>query len=363
MKVKIILSGDIHRKLEVVAISFAYNSNLADILKQNFAVHWSQTKKHWWIERSVFDFKKFKAIFSTLAEIELHEKKEERNEKVELGLPYGYLEKLEQKRYSPQTIKIYTKYFNDFRSHFEERNLLDITMDEINAYILDLIQTKDISHSQQNQRINAIKYYYEQVLGREKEYIKIERPLRQKRLPDVLSKDEVCAMITGTHNLKHKCLIAVIYSCGLRRGEAINLKLKDIDSKRMVVKIVDAKGKKDRYVQLADSVLKVLRLYYNKEKPKTWLFEGQEGQQYSATSIYNTIKKAARIANIKKRVYPHILRHSFATHHLEQGTDLRYIQVWLGHSSSKTTEIYTQVSQQNFIKFKNPIDDIEFGDG
>ena len=279
-------------------------------------------------------------------------------------LPEGFLEKLEQKRYSPLTIRTYSKYFRDFQRHFKGQKLPDITVEEINTYILDLIKIKEISHSQQNQRINAIKYYYEHVLGRERlDYIQIERPRQQKRLPDVLSKKEVGAMIKGTTNIKHKCIIALIYSCGLRRSEAINMKLENIDSKRMLVKIVDAKGQKDRYVQLAEGVLKILRLYYKKEKPKVWLFEGQGGHQYSATSIYNIIIKAARIAKIKKRVYPHILRHSFATHHLEQGTDLRYIQTWLGHSSSKTTEIYTKVSQKDFIKFKNPIDDINFDDG
>lgn len=145
----------------------------------------------------------------------------------------------------------------------------------------------------------------------------------------------------------------------MRRSELVNIKLSDIDSKRMLIKIRGAKGKKDRYVQLAESVLLLLREYYKKEKPSHFLFEGLDGTEYSTASVTNVVKNAAKRAGIKKRVYPHILRHSFATHHLEQGTDLRYIQEWLGHSSSKTTEIYTHVSETQYAKFKNPIDDME----
>jgi site-specific recombinase XerD len=166
-----------------------------------------------------------------------------------------------------------------------------------------------------------------------------------------------------TNNIKHKTLIALIYSCGLRRSEAINMRISDIDSQRMLIKIRGAKGKKDRYVQLAEGTLQLLRKYYIKEKPKNYLFEGQQGEQYSSTSISNVLKNSAKKAGIKKRVYPHILRHSFATHHLEQGTDLRFIQEWLGHESSKTTEIYTHVSKTDFSKFKNPLDDINYDDG
>jgi integrase/recombinase XerD len=274
------------------------------------------------------------------------------------GLPEGYLEKLQQKRYSENTIKTYIHYFREFMAYFDQSGIENLTKEEINQYILKLIKERNISSSQQNQRINAIKFYYEKVIGREREYYEIERPRREHKLPDVLSKEEVGAMIRATENLKHKCLIALIYSCGLRRSEAINLKLGDIDSKRMMIKICGSKGKKDRYVQLSPGVLEELRNYYKKEHPKKWLFEGQKGDQYSATSIFNDIKNAAQKAGIKKRVYPHILRHSFATHHLEQGTDLRYIQEWLGHESSKTTEIYTHVSKTDFHKFKNPIDDI-----
>ena len=273
-------------------------------------------------------------------------------------LPEGYIEKLEGKRYSEQTIQTYTSYFRDFAFYFRGRDLGNITVEEINQYILGLIREKGISHSQQNQRINAIKFYYEKVLGREKLYFQVERPRKELKLPDILSKEEIAAMIDSTDNIKHKCLIIIIYSGGLRRSEVIDLRISDIDSKRMLIKVRGAKGKKDRYVQLAKGALNLLREYYKEYKPSVWLFEGQKGGQYSAESIINVIKKAGRRAGIKKNIYPHILRHSFATHHLEQGTDLRYIQEWLGHSSSKTTERYTHVSRADFSRFRNPLDDI-----
>jgi len=242
---------------------------------------------------------------------------------------------------------------------FSGRKLEEINHDEINAYILRLIQENKISRSQQNQRINAIKFYYEKVLNNKKTYFDIDRPRKDRKLPDVLSKKEIGAMLKITTNLKHKCLIALIYSCGLRHSEAINMKIEDLDSKRMMIKIKGAKGNKDRYGQLSIYLLKMLREYYKEYRPTTYLFEGQNKQyRYSGESIAYVIKLAAQKAGIKKRVYPHILRHSFATHHLEQGTDLRYIQELLGHASIKTTEIYTHVAQASINKLKNPMDEI-----
>ncbi|MFA9371792.1 MAG: tyrosine-type recombinase/integrase [Labilibaculum antarcticum] len=355
MSTKIHLSADKHRNKEIVVIQFDYSLEVVGLLKQNFTAQWSQTKKCWWIARKDFDYKKFKELFVPIADIILPPQKPV-DKSTEQILPAGYLEKLIRVRYSESTNKIYSKYFKDFQLAFTDRNLDEITPADINNYILGLIEKQKISPSQQNQRINAIKFYYEKVLGREKLYFAVDRPKKEKSLPNVLSKNEIAAMINSTSNIKHKSLIALIYSCGLRRCEAINMELKDIDSNRMLIKIIASKGKKDRYVQLAKSTLLLLREYYKKHTPLKWVFEGPNSKPYSAKSISNVIKSAAQRAGVKKRVYPHILRHSFATHHLEQGTDLRYIQEWLGHGSSKTTEIYTHVSNKDFIKFKNPID-------
>lgn len=366
MSIKIHLSPNTHRNKEIVVIQFDYNSEIVSLLRQNFPAKWSQTKKCWWIARKDFNYKKFKEVFTT-NEISFDGKKKkliksQTESRTKVELPKGYLDKLEQRRYSRSTIKIYTSYFRDFLQYFTDKNAEDISTEETNAYILELIKVNDISDSQQNQRINAIKFYFEKVLGNDREVYKIDRANKAKKLPTVLSKLEVKAIINSCTNLKHKCILSLIYSAGLRRGELVNLKLTDVDSTRGLIIIKSAKGNKDRVSLLSPLLINELREYYKRYKPKTYLFEGQEiGAKYSTTSVANILKQACSKTRIKKRVSPHTLRHSFATHLLEQGTDLRYIQNLLGHSSSKTTEIYTHVSTQNIGKIKNPIDDI-FGD-
>ncbi len=245
-----------------------------------------------------------------------------------------------------------------FKEEFSERKLDSITTQEINKYILKLIRTRGISNSQQNQRINAIKFYYEKVLGRKRMYYNVNRPKKEKRIPRILTVEEVELLLQHCTNLKHKCILMTLYSGGLRRSELINLKISDIDSQRMLIRITNSKGNKDRNTLLSEKLLKLLRDYYRYHKPKIWLFEGQGGGQYSATSIANILRKALKKAQIEKNATPHTLRHSFATHLLEQGINLRYIQELLGHSSIKTTEIYTHVSSKQLSKIKNPLDNL-----
>jgi len=273
-----------------------------------------------------------------------------------IQLPPGYLELLQRKRYSQSTIISYTNYFQDFIQYFNNENINAISCHQINNYILELIQCKGISVSQQNQRINAIKFYYEKVLGRKKQYIRISRPRKEFKLPTVLTLEEVEKIIQLTKNIKHKCILMTIYSGGLRRSELINLRVEDIDSERMLIKVCGAKGKKDRYTLLSERLLSELREYYLKYHPTHWLFEGQEGGQYSATSIEKIFHDAVKRSHIRKHVTPHSLRHSFATHLLEQGTNLRYIQALLGHASTKTTQIYTHVASNALMKIRNPLD-------
>jgi site-specific recombinase XerD len=355
-KVKLSLASDTHRNKEVVCIRFDYNSKLANQLKQEFNAQWSQSKKYWWVTRDQFDYPKFKRIFSTLAEIVLPEKQEEAKKPTNIELPCDYLEKLIRVRYSESTIRVYTKYFKDFQLFFSNTELNDITTTDINKYIFSLIQTKQISESQQNQRINAIKFYYEKVRGNKKEYYNIDRPHKTRSLPKVLSENEVIRMLTATKNIKHKAIIATIYSAGLRRGELINLRKQDIWFDRNLIFIKGGKGKKDRTSILSELLQIVLKQYQEIHKPNYYLFEGKGRIKYSPTSVFNLVKKSAMNAKLGKSVTPHMLRHSFATHLLEQGTDLRYIQTILGHESSKTTEIYTHVSKKSLAKIKSPLD-------
>ena len=270
-------------------------------------------------------------------------------------VPEEYLQKLELKRYALNTCKIYISLFEKFINHYPDKDIVVLSEQEIRRYLQVLIQ-ENKSNSYINQTINSIKFYYEVVMGMPNRFYSIERPRKQQKLPQVLSKEEILAMIAYTNNIKHRCIVSLLYSAGLRRSELLNLKIEDIDSKRMLVYIKNAKNNKDRYSLLSKTTLKDLRKYYKEWKPKEYLFESPNGLKYSEKSVGAIVGRAATKANIKKRVTPHILRHSFATHLLENGTDLRYIQTLLGHSSTKTTEIYTHVAVNNFTLIKNPLD-------
>jgi len=175
-------------------------------------------------------------------------------------------------------------------------------------------------------------------------------------VPTVFNTDEIVRILQLTENLKHRAILSVIYSAGLRISEVINLKIKDIDAGRKQIRIEQSKGKKDRYTLLSEKTLELLRIYFKAYHPKVYLFEGADGGQYSTRSVQMFFKDICRKAGIKKKVSVHTLRHSFATHLLENGTDLRYIQSLLGHESSKTTEVYTHITNKGFDQIKSPLD-------
>ncbi|WP_204273786.1 site-specific tyrosine recombinase/integron integrase [Draconibacterium mangrovi] len=360
-----------HQQQEVILVKFAHNQQITNRLKELFPVRWSSSLWSWTIAKADFNLSRFFETFRELAYIDYSALKAQAkstspkivkrdySHRSKIELPKGYLELLKQKRYSESTIRSYCAYFKDFIHHFCNTDLDRLTQEQINNYILSLVQNEKISASQQNQRINAIKFYYERVKTGERRLFSIERPRKSKQLPKVLSKEEIQNIILNCNNIKHKCILSLIYSAGLRRSELIKLKLTDIHSDRGLIRIESAKGQKDRYSLLSSSLLKLLRVYYKQYRPQYWLFEGQSpGQPYSAGTIGKILKEASLKAGIRNRVTPHMLRHSFATHLLEQGTDLRYIQELLGHGSSKTTEIYTHVSKRYIEGIKNPLDDI-----
>ena len=269
--------------------------------------------------------------------------------------PEEYLLKLELKRYANSTVRTYVSFFEMFINYYKEKELITLDESDIRNFLQHLIH-RNVSNSYLNQAINAIKFYYEVVLGMPNRFYEIERPRKESKLPKVISKEEILQIIENTNNLKHKCIVQLLYGSGLRRSELLNLKIEDIDSKRMLVRVVGSKGNKDRQTLLSKNALNDLRRYFTKYEPKIYLFEGKNGMKYSGASVLKIVKSAAEKANIRITVTPHILRHSFATHLLESGTDLRQIQVLLGHSSSKTTEIYTHVATNTFESIKNPLD-------
>ena len=270
-------------------------------------------------------------------------------------IPEEYIDTLERNHYAINTAKSYLSHFSKFINHFKDLEINRLTDLEINKYLNYLTQNEK-SKSYINTSINAIKFYFEVVLGMPNRFYSVSRPRKDEKLPKIISKEEVLKMIDLTKNLKHKCMISILYSAGLRRSELLSLKPIDIDSKRMIIKVINAKGNKDRNTLLSKNVLEYLRTYYKEYKPKEYLFEGQHGGKYSGKSLTNVVSKAAINAGIKQKVTPHILRHSFATHLLEAGTDLRYIQMLLGHHSTKTTEIYTHVATHQFTQIRNLLD-------
>jgi integrase/recombinase XerD len=267
--------------------------------------------------------------------------------------------KMLNRRYSASTIKVYSEAMQVFLRHFPGVSESEITIKHIEQFNYEFIIEKAQSSSYQNQIINAIKLFYK-FNGRGNLNIEaISRPRREHKLPSVLSKQEVKLILESLTNIKHKSMLSLIYSCGLRRGELLRLKMADIDSKRNILIIRQSKGKKDRIVPLSIKVLEMLREYYKGYRPEVWLFEGQEkGMQYDERSLQLVLKKGVKKAGIKKEVSLHWLRHSYATHLLEAGTDLRYIQELLGHTSSKTTEIYTHVSTRIIQNIISPFDQL-----
>jgi integrase/recombinase XerD len=275
-----------------------------------------------------------------------------------ISIPKEYMEKLKIKRYSQKTINCYCSAFKEFINYFKSKELQELDENNIKDFLLYLTDVRKVSSSYQNQAVNSIKFYYEKVKDGDRKVYYIDRPRKERFLPIVLSEDEVRNVINTTKNLKHKCILMIIYSAGLRISEATNLKISDIDSERMQVFIKNAKGNKDRYTLLSSIALNYLREYFRIYRPKKWLFEGLNKEKYSERSIQSIFKRSLKVAGIIKPATVHTLRHSFATHLLENGTDLRYIQALLGHGSTKTTQIYTHVSTRAVSEIENPLDKI-----
>lgn len=266
--------------------------------------------------------------------------------------PDEYLDKLELRKYAENTVKTYVHHFETFINHYPNLRPDAITENEIRHY-LQKLSREGRSTSYLNQAVNSIKFYFEVVMGMPNRFYEIERPMQRKQLPKVLSKSEILSLIENTNNLKHRCIVSLLYSAGLRRSELLDLKLEDIDSKRMLITIKAAKGNKDRMTVLSPTLLNNLRNYFKEYRSKNYLFEGPGQRAYTASSVLKLISMAVKRAGIYKKVTPHMLRHSFATHLLEDGTDIRHIQLLLGHSSTKTTEIYTHVAETSFNGIKD----------
>lgn len=266
-------------------------------------------------------------------------------------------EELRLRNYSHKTFKAYRSCLRSFIAYFSPQHPRDLTIDQIRKYLYHLIETERLAPATVNQAYNAIRFLFVELYHKPFTIREIPRPHRGRTLPHVLSQEEVLRIFSCVDNLKHKTLLMLIYSAGLRVGESVHLKITDIDGGRKLIHIHAGKGKKDRYTLLSDTALEMLREYFKLYRPKLFLFEGQGDREHlSERSIQNVFRRAVSAAGIKKKISIHGLRHSFATHLLESGVDLRYIQELLGHNSSKTTEIYTHVTKKSLEKIVNPLD-------
>jgi len=331
--------------------------------------YYSPEYKHWTIPFTKTNTDILESILKKQYKIKYIDKREKRAKKSyktkllsehHRDCPNIVIDKLKALRYSESTIKIYKSFLSTFFTYHYAYQPQEISNEMIREYMRYLVQEREISESYQNQMINAIKFYYEKVLGGKQQTYFIDRPKKSKPLPVVLSQKETIQLFKSISNLKHKTILTVIYSCGLRVSELINLKLSSVYLEENKIHIVAGKGKKDRYVTLAKRTKKIITIYIKKYAPEQYLIEGQRGGSYTASSIRKFLNKYTLNAGITKKVTPHTLRHSFATHLLEKGISLRYIQYILGHQNSKTTEIYTHITQTGIENIKNPLDDFDF---
>lgn len=364
----------VHRGEKCLALFFPKDDELQSLVRTIPSARWTMTHKCWLINDNKAGFDALFSAFKGTAWVDITElRKTETPKAVALAakpgvasqkitrkkgvIPEAYATRLKTMRYSESTQKSYLSLFADFCGSFD-KSPEDITEEEIRNYLLRKVDKEKISYSLQNQIINAIKFYYEKVLGLQKKEYWIDRPRKENKLPKVISEQDVLRLIAASGNLKHKCIIALLYSTGLRRSELLNLRLQDIDLDRNQVFVRGGKGKKDRTTLLGLSMKSALVQYVQEFKPNYWVFEGPDRSQYSGTSIRQVIRNAQQKAGIKKAVTPHILRHSFATHLMEHGTDTRFIQKLLGHNSLETTAIYAHVSNKSLAKIKSPLDQI-----
>ncbi len=353
LKPEIIFTLATHEEKEVILIRFPYNKTLTERVKKLPGARWSGALKTWYVPDNKHYREKFKLpVKSTLKEMlmNIHE--------VNQPAMIKMVEELELKAYSPNTIKTYRNEFAQLLKLLKNYPVNDLSVERLRGYFLYCIKELKLTENQIHSRFNAVKFYFEKVLKRDRFLMEIPRPQKPSQLPKVINANDIKKMFSVVENIKHRLMLKLCYGMGLRVSEIVNLKITDIDGKSMQVFIERAKGKKDRYVNLPESILLELREYYKQYKPKKYLFEGQFEGKYSIRSAQKVFKNALTKAKINKTVGIHSLRHSYATHLLEAGTDISYIQKLLGHNDIKTTSIYTQVGKQDLKKIKSPLDNM-----
>jgi site-specific recombinase XerD len=354
MKYKITYQIGVHKDKNVIFIRFEPNEELNQRVRKLVGVRWSATQKSWYVP----DNQQYRQKFN-LEQIPITSTFSENIQEINQPALKKFIETLQLKSYSPNTIRTYKVEFTQLLSILKNKNVEELDAEKLRSYFLYCTNTLKLSENTLHSRINAIKFYFEQVLKREKMFFEIPRPKKPSILPKVIDVKDIKKLFAVTSNLKHNTMLKLCYGMGLRVSEIVNLKIEHIDSQRMQVLVEQSKGKKDRYVNLPETILEQLREYYKTYKPKKYLFEGHFGEQYSIRSVQQVFKDALRKAKINKNIGIHGLRHSFATHLLENGTDIKFIQELLGHNDIKTTLRYTHVSKKSLAKIKSPLDTMD----
>jgi integrase/recombinase XerD len=352
-----------HRNKPRILLQFAPNKAWNERIKKVPGASWSSTLKGWHIPDTEENRKKCgiepaTALSVQQQKVQTSSIRLSANNKAELLL---YLEQLALKKYSKSTLQTYRNEFMQLLQLLGDNNVQDLTPEHLKRYMLYCAVKLQLSENTLHSRLNALKFYFEQVLKREKFFWEIPRPKKHLILPKVLGEQEIARLFNALTNKKHKAILFTAYSAGLRVSEAVRLKLSDIDSDRMQILVEKAKGKKDRYVTLSPILLDVLRSYIKEQKkrPKKYLFEGElENEPYPSRTAQKVFQRAKEKAGIQKHVSFHSLRHSFATHLLEKGVDIRFIKDILGHFSIKTTERYLHVTKERLVNISSPLDDI-----
>lgn len=374
------LSRGLRKGEAIVRIEFPYNREIIEAVRQKTTAAWSAGLGCWYIPESKFQLNRFFTELKPVAYIDYSQLSKTTGRKSDATAKPSYhtgtLKKglipetraklgefkhwLEQKRYGESTVKTYIHQLELFFGYYSEKQPEDIQNPDITAFNSNFIIKNNLSATFQNQTISALKLYYRFSMSRKLDIEEIERPRKGRPLPKVIPLELVQQMLATIPNLKHKVALSTIYGLGLRRSELLNLKLNDIDFIRKTVTVLNSKGKKDRVLPLPLKLEVMMSSYLKTHQPQAWLIEGSaKGKKYSATSLQNIFDKY--MSKIKKthNFTLHCLRHSIATHLLENGTDLRYIQELLGHKSSRTTEIYTHVSMKSLKNIKNPLNDFD----
>lgn len=350
--------------LPQIGLSFKYNNLLRILVKNELEAKWSKTNRLWYFSHTGENLKKAFRILSPIAVLQQEDfnrnlggKKGKRDfSKDQNKVLNDFSIYLRGKRYSESTIKTYTFFIAEFVHFHRNKTLRVLTNREVEKFIEKVFVPRSYSISSQRQFISALKLFIKYYPYTEMEGATLERPKKSRKLPQVLSQEQVIRLIQAAKNLKHRAVIAVLYSAGLRISELLSLELKDIDFQRNQIFIRNSKGRKDRYGTLSQQIIPLLNNYINSYSPEKRFVEGPGNKPYSASSVRKFLSVYAKDAGITIKVSPHVLRHSYATHLLENGVGLRHIQELLGHAKPETTMIYTHVTRKDLLAIESPLD-------